>query len=259
MDLTGTRAIVTGGGGGLGQRICLALADAGVDIAVTYRQDADRAKAVCDQIRDRGRAAHMAQLDIADADAVAATLPDLASRLGGLDILVNNAGQSRVTLPGEKTPRDLPYGDIEALAPQIWDRLMAINMRGPFLCARAAAPMLKASGRGRIVNVGSTIGFGTRESGLPFAMSKAGAVPLTRYLAATLAPDILVNCVAPGLMEGTGLTRNASDGYVEDWRTRAVLKRTTALDDVAGQVVQFCRADSVTGQTLVIDGGIAFH
>lgn len=259
MDLGGAKALVTGGGGGLGQRISLALARAGADVAVTWLARDAEAQSVCERIEQLGRKARAVQLDMTDADAIAATVSDVAGTWGGLDILVNNAGRGRPVLPGESAPRPVPFGDIAALTPDLYDLLMAINVRGPFLAARAAAPWLRASGRGRVVNIGSTIGFSPRESGLFFAMAKAGAVPLTRYLAATLAPDVLVNCVAPGLIEGTGLTASAPQDYIDGWRDKALLHRTTRPEDVAAQVVALCQSESTTGQTIVVDGGISFH
>ncbi|MCB1339474.1 MAG: SDR family oxidoreductase [Pseudooceanicola sp.] len=259
MDLTGTRALVTGGGGGLGRHISLALAGAGADVAVTWLAREGGAARVCADVRALGRRAMALRLDVTDAAAIEAVVAEVAAAWGGLDILVNNAGRGRPVLPGESKPREVAYGDIAALTPELYDLLMAINTRGPFLLARAAAPFLRASGRGRIVTIGSTIGFAPRESGLAFAMAKAGAVPLTRYLAAVLAPEVLVNCVAPGLIEGTGLTGGASEAYIEDWRGKAVLGRTTRAEDVAAQVLAFCQGESATGQTVVVDAGIAFH
>jgi 3-oxoacyl-[acyl-carrier protein] reductase len=110
-----------------------------------------------------------------------------------------------------------------------------------------------------VVNIGSTLGHGEWYSDRPFAPSKAAVVPLTRFLAAALAPDVSVNCVSPGLMIETGLGSGGSDQFVEGWRNRAVLNVTTSVDDVAGQVVYLCKTSTVTGQSIVVDGGIHFH
>ncbi|MFC4668964.1 SDR family NAD(P)-dependent oxidoreductase [Seohaeicola nanhaiensis] len=259
MDIDGTRALVTGGGGGLGRHISLALARAGADVAVTWLSRDGEARKVCAEIEALGRRAMAVQMDITDAAAIETAVRTVAEAWHGLDILVNNAGRGRPTLPGEDSPRVVPFGDIAALTPELYDHLMAINMRGPFLAARAAAPWLRASGRGRIVNIGSTIGFSPRDAGLSFAMAKAGAIPLTRYLAATLAPEVLVNCVAPGLIEGTGLTGAAEQTYIDSWRDKAILNRTTAPEDVAAQVLALVQSTSTTGQTVVVDGGISFN
>ena len=153
---------------------------------------------------------------------------------------------------------DLPPGDLEAFTPEIWDEMMAVNLRGPYLVARAAADHLRRSQWGRIVNIGSTLGLGDWYMDRAFATSKAAVVPLTRYLAASLAPDVSVNCVAPGLMVETGLGSGGSDEFVQRWRDRSALGVTTSVDDVASQVVSLCKSGTITGQTVVVDGGINF-
>jgi 3-oxoacyl-[acyl-carrier protein] reductase len=150
-------------------------------------------------------------------------------------------------------------GDLEAFTPEIWDEMMAVNLRGPYLVTRAAAPHLRSSAWGKVVNIGSTLGHGDWYADRPFAPSKAAVVPLTRFLAASLAPDVAVNCVAPGLMIETGLGSGGPEHLVEGWRTRAALNVTTSIDDVAGQVVYLCKTSTVTGQSIVVDAGVHFH
>lgn len=168
MNLSNAVALVTGGSGGLGSRICSLLAAEGVDVAVGY--------------------------------------------LGG----EGRAGETK--------------NAIEAL--------------GRKAC---------------IVNIGSTLGHGDWYADRPFAPSKAAIVPLTRFLAASLAPDVTVNCVAPGLMVGTALGSGGPQHLYDGCRNRAALGITTSLEDVAGQVVYLCKTSSITGQSVVIDGGINFH
>jgi 3-oxoacyl-[acyl-carrier protein] reductase len=169
--------------------------------------------------------------------------------LGGIDILINNAGAAQ----------PVPFPDLEALTPEIWDDLMNTNLRGPFLVTRAAAPYLRKSDGGRVVNIGAMIGLKPAGSSIAQAVSKAGVIHLTRCLAVALAPDVTVNCVAPGLMEGTNITSGLPDDYLEGLRKMAILNKTTGIEDVVMQIVQFCQAETVTGQVLVIDGGIHFH
>lgn len=251
MSLEDATAFVTGGSGGLGARICIALAREGADVAVGFRNGRERAEAVCADIQASGRRALAVQIDQTDPvavdEAVAATVADF----GGLDLLVNNAG---VASGG----RSIPAGDLDALTPEFWDELMAANVRGPYLAARAAAPHLRASHWGRIVNLGSTIGHGPWGAAAAYAPSKGAVAPLTRFLAAALSPDVTVNCVAPGLMEGTQMSGGAPESFVGAWRERAVLNATTGLDDVAAHVVAFCKSATTTGQVLVVDGGIHF-
>ncbi len=251
MEIEGAAAFVTGGSGGLGAVIAAKLAAAGADVAVGYRGGRERAEKAAESVRALGRKAALVQLDQSDASSVAAAVEEVARDLGGLDLLINNAGMA-------SGGRTLAAGDLEALTPEIWDEMMAVNLRGPYLLARAAAPWLRRSKWGRIVNLGSTIGQGTWHAGAAFAPSKAAVAPLTRFLAAALAPEVTVNCVAPGLMEGTEMSGGAPEAYVESWKARAALGRTTSLEDVAAQVVVFCQSETVTGQVLVVDGGIHF-
>ncbi len=136
---------------------------------------------------------------------------------------------------------------------------MQVNLRGPWMVSKHAAPYLKSSNWGRIVNVAAMAGMKPMGASIAQSVSKAGTIQLTRCLAVALAPDVTVNCVAPGLMEGTELTKNISDAFVDGFKSQSVLGATTSLEDVAGQVTQFCRSDTITGQTLVIDGGVFFH
>lgn len=249
MELTGRVALVTGGGSGLGFATTRALAEAGADICVSYHGNKDEAVSACNAVKAIGRRAAMVPLDQADPDSVEAAVESTVKELNRLDILVNNAA----------TNIPVPFPDLAALTPEIWDKLVDTNLSGPFLVARAAAPHLRKSGAGRIVNVGAMIGLMPGGSSIAQAVIKAGVIHLTRCLAVALAPDVTVNCVAPGLMEGTKISGRVPKDKIDAMRERAVLKSNTAIQDVADQIVQFCRAESITGQVLVIDGGIHFH
>lgn len=248
MNLTNCRALVTGGGGGLGRYVLEVLANSGADIAIAYNKNRERAEDAAQLVKATGRAAHCIKLDLADEASITAGVEESVEKLGGLDILVNNAG-----IAGGMPFEDFTVDEL--------DRQMAINIRGPFILVRVAAPHLRASGKGRIVNVGSVIGLTSSVSdpSIGPVFSKACVIPLTRYLAAALAPDVLVNCVAPGLMEDTQMSSGASKEYVKQWKDMSVLGSTTSHADVAAQIVQFCESDTITGQTLVVDGGIHFH
>lgn len=249
MDLTGCVALVTGGGGGLGKAVSRALAKAGADVGVTYATSRERAEKTCSAVEKGGRRAALVHMDQSDPVSVEAALADFADQFGRLDILINNAG----------TAKPVPFPDLDALTPDIWDHLMNTNLRGPYLVTRAATPQMRQSGGGRIVNIGAMIGLMPAGSSIAQAVSKAGVIHLTRCLGVALAPDITVNCVAPGLIEGTEMTKGLAEDYLEGMRAKSILNRSSGIDDVADQVVRFCQADSVTGQTLVIDGGIYFH
>jgi 3-oxoacyl-[acyl-carrier protein] reductase len=249
VDLTGRVALVTGGSGDLGRAIALALADAGADVAVTWIDYKDGAAGTCRRVAARGRRPAMTQLDQSDTAAIELAIASVVNELGRLDILVNNAGWNV----------GVPFRDLDGLTVDIWDHIHDVNLRGPFFLARAAAHHLRAHGAGRIVNVASVAGLRPAGSSIAYAVAKAGLIHLTRCLAVALAPEITVNCVAPGLMEGTRMAKRLPADVVDSTRRLAVLQRSTAIEDVAAQVVAFCRADSVTGQVLNIDAGVHFH
>src|SRR5438445_105823 len=210
--------------------------------------DLEQFKDTMDRMLETLRTA-MVQLDQRDAAAIAPVVDTAAAELGRLDVLVNNAGWNI----------GVPFRDLDGLTADLWDHINEVNLRGPFFLARAAARHLRARGAGRIVNVASVAGLRPAGSSIAYAVSKAGLIHLTRCLAVALAPEVTVNCVAPGLMEGTRMAKRLPAEVVESTRRLAVLQRSTAVEDVAAQVVAFCRADSVTGQVLNIDGGVHFH
>ena len=249
MDLKDRVALVAGGTGLLGTAIARALAGAGADIVITYLERKDAARETCALVESLGRRAWSVALDQTDAAAITPAVSAAAAKFGRLDALVNNAGWNI----------SIPFPDLEALDAAVWDRLFATNLRGPYLIARAAAPHLKASGSGRIVNIASVAGLNPGGSSIAYATSKAGLIHLTRCLAVALAPQVSVNCVAPGLMDGTRMTSRLRPEQVEGALQRAILKRAASVEDVADQVLAFCRSDSVTGQTVNIDAGVFFH
>ena len=252
MHLTNAVALITGGSGGLGSCICKLLAEEGVNVAVGYLGGKDRAEAVRGEIEGIGRKAMSVKIDQIDPKSIETGVALVAEEMGGLDLLINNAA---IAMGGHT----VAPGDLEAFTPEIWDEMMAINVRGPYLVTRAAAPFLRASSWGRVVNIGSTLGHGDWYQDRAFTPSKAAVIPLTRFLAASLAPDVTVNCVSPGLMVDTGLGSGGPEELVQGWCKRAVLGVTTSVDDVAGQVVYLCKTSTVTGQSIVVDGGVHFN
>ena len=249
MDLNDRVALVAGGTGVLGIAIARALARAGADVGITYLERRDAARETCAAVEALGRRAFSVALDQTDAGAIAGAIEAAARHFGRLDALVNNAAWNIA----------IPFPDLETLDAATWDRLFSTNLRGPYLLCRAAAPRLKAGGSGRIVNIASVAGLNPGGSSIAYATSKAGLIHLTRCLAVALAPEVTVNCVAPGLMEGTRMTSRLRPETAEGARQRAALKRAASVEDVADQVVTFCRSDSVTGQVLNIDAGVFFH
>ena len=250
MELRGAVALVTGGNGGLGQRICHALAKEGVHVAVMYAQSRDQAESVARDLTSRYQinAAAFA-CDITDDTAVAGVVDDVAKRFGRIDILVNDAAYNK----------SIAFSDLDSLTQDVWDRIMAVNLTGPMRLIKAVAPVMKAQGRGRIVNIASVAGLGPTGSSIAYAVSKAGLIHLTRCMAVALAPETLVNCVAPGLLEGTRATANLLPDVVVRNAASSLLKKPADKDDCADMVVTMCRTETMTGQTIVIDSGRFFH
>jgi NAD(P)-dependent dehydrogenase (short-subunit alcohol dehydrogenase family) len=250
MELKSRVALVTGASGGLGAVIAKRLAEEGVNIAITHHGHREEAMDICKQLVEvTGRRCHLVHLDQTEPASVTAAVAETAAALGRLDIVINNAAWT--------TP--IPFADLDALTPEIWDRIFATCVRGPYLVSRAAAPYLKRQDQGQIVNISALIGLMPAGSNLALSIAKAAVLHLTKCLAVALAPTVRVNCVAPGLMEGTRISARVPKEYVAATRERAALKRTTNINDVASQVITFCRSDSTTGQSVVIDGGIFFH
>ena len=249
MDLRGRGALVTGGSGDLGTAICRALAEAGCDVAVGYVGNRDGAVKTGRAVEGLGRRACMVQLDQSDPTVIDRAVGSAAQDIGRLDVLVNNAAWNI----------GIPFPELDKLTTEIWDRVFNTNVRGPFQLARAAATHMRKQGGGRIVNIASVAGLRPGGSSIAYASSKAALVHLTRCLAVALAPDITVNSVAPGLIEGTRMAQRLPPAVVEGARQSVVLRRTSDMGDIARQVVTFCQADSVTGQVLVVDGGMHFH
>jgi NAD(P)-dependent dehydrogenase (short-subunit alcohol dehydrogenase family) len=246
MDLKGRAAFVTGGSGDIGGAIARALAAAGADVAISYLGHPDEASATVDALQAMGRRSLAVQLDQRDSRAIDTCIDSVVGELGRLDILVNNAAWNI----------GIPFRALDALTGEIWDRVLETNLRGPYLLARACAPHLRAHGSGRIVNIASVGGLSPASSSIAYSASKAGLIHLSRCLAVALAPDVTVNCIAPGLVEGTRMAQRLPEEIVQGARSQAVLGRTGSADDIAEQVVTFCRAQSVTGQVVVIDGGM---
>ena len=250
MQLEGRVAIVTGGNGGLGQRICHALAAAGCHIAVVYAQSADAAEAFAQTLMDGHQVKAAAfQCDVAVESQVADMVGAVETQFGRIDILINDAAYNKA----------IPYQDLDSLTREIWSKIIDVNLTGPMLVCKAVAPAIKRHGQGRIVNIASIAGIYPGGSSIAYAVSKAGLIHLTKCMAVALAPHALVNCVAPGLLEGTRATANLLPSHIEASASGALLKVPADKDDCADQVVTLCRSDTTTGQTIVIDAGRVFN
>jgi 3-oxoacyl-[acyl-carrier protein] reductase len=250
MELKGAVALVTGGNGGLGQRICHALAQEGVHVAVMCARSREQAESVASELASRYQInARAFVCDITDGAAVDRLIGDVTKAFGRLDILINDAAYNQ----------SIPFSDLDNLTMEVWEKIMAVNLTGPMRLTKAVAPIMKAQGQGRIVNIASVAGLSPTGSSIAYAVSKAGLIHLTRCMAVSLAPETLVNCVAPGLLEGTRATANLKSEQIERSASSSLLKKAADKDDCADMVVTMCRTETMTGQTVVIDAGRIFH
>ena len=249
MEIKGSVAVVTGGSGGLGRVIARKLAEAGANVAVVYQYSADVARDVCEELTRMGVQAMPVQADVSNEADVLRMAREVRERFGRIDILVNDAAYN-VTVK---------YEDVAGMTTDIWDKIMNIDLKGPFLCIRTIGLMMQEQGRGRIVNISSTAGLGPTGSSIAYAVAKAGLIHLTKCMAVALAPSVLVNAVAPGLLEGTRATANLSAAHLERAKSRSLSGTVVSKEEVADQVLFFIRSDAVTGQTLCLEGGNCFH
>ena len=228
-------ALITGAATGIGRSAAAALAGAGYDVVINYSRSEQAAQETSELAKAKGAKTLLFQCDVSDDPSVRKMLAAVEKGFGRLDALVNNAG----------TTSNVKASDFEAMTAEEWDRVFAVNVRGMFQVTRASAPMLKVA-RGSVVNTASIVGLRPGPQPLPYAASKAAVVSLTKLLALNLAPDVRVNAVAPGWMEGDWMKRMLETRYDDLMARRAKstpLRRCATSDDVA--------------EVIVIDGGFA--
>jgi 3-oxoacyl-[acyl-carrier protein] reductase len=241
-------ALVTGAATGIGRSAVLALARAGYDVVVNYNSSETAARATAREAEKLGAKALLAKCDVSDEAGVRSMLDAIKNSFGRLDVLINNAGATA----SWKTK------DLDSLSLEEWDRVFAVNVRGLFQVTRAAVPLLRLN-KGCVVNTASIAGLRPGPQPLPYAASKAAVVNLTKTLAWNLGPEIRVNAVAPGWMEGDWMKRMLKDKYEDLMGKRAKatpLKRVVTADDVAETMLSLIESNRfVTGEVIVIDGG----
>jgi 3-oxoacyl-[acyl-carrier protein] reductase len=250
VELAGRAAIVTGAASGVGRATALALARRGCAVLVNYSRSREAAEQTAREAQALGVRAFAHRCDVADDAACRAMVEAALAGLGRLDVLVNNAG----------TTVFIPHDQLERVALEDWERIFAVNLRGPFQCARAARRALAAQG-GAIVNVSSVAGIAGTGSSIPYCASKAALNLLTVSLARVLAADgIRVNAVAPGFIEGSWLREGLGAAYQpikEAVEARAALGRVCRPEDVADAILSLLGgSDLVTGHVFPVDAGL---
>ena len=248
MEIQSKVAIVTGASRGVGRATALSLAHDGCDVVLNYRKSADEAEAAAVEVRALGVRAVTHAGDVAD-DAACRDLIETAAReFGRIDVLINNAG----------TTSFIPHDDLEAVGAPEWERIMSVNVIGPFQCVRAALPWLRKA-NGAVVNVASVAGIRNAGSSIPYGASKAALIKMTVDLARALGPKIRVNAVAPGFIAGEWLQSGLGEHYEaakEAVANQSPLQRVSEPADVAQAIMSLVNgSDLVTGQTLVVDAG----
>ncbi len=238
--LAGKVALVTGGARRLGRASALALAEAGADVAITFLRSAKDAGMMVKAVEKAGVRALSIRCDVTDPKSVGTAVKEVSRRLGGLDILINNAGAYET----------VPFEDLTL---RQWDAIFATNVRGPFLVSKAALKYLRAR-QGRIINLGSLGGLRPWVSHAHYCSSKAALHMLTKVMAKALAPEIAVNCVAPGMID---LGEKSAAGFMRRLANQTPMLRNGRGEEVAAAVLFFAAAPRfVTGQILFVDGGL---
>ena len=244
MNLNNKVVLITGGGTGLGREISLKLAAEGMTVVISYSRSQDEAESTAKEIVAAGGKAITLQADLAQTSEAVRLVQKTLEQYGRLDLLIHNAA----------TTRFVPFADLDGIDEASWDELFAVNTRSAFFLAQAAAKHLKET-RGQIITTSSVAGIGAVGSSIPYAVSKAALIHLTKCLATSMAPEVRVNSVAPGLL----LTRWAA-GFSEESIARtsqkALLQQATDLGDCADAFVMLAKNGSITGQVITVDSGL---
>ena len=248
FSLKGRSAFVTGGGRGIGRAIAIRLAEAGADVALSFRERESDAQETAREIQNRGRKALIVKMEVTDRSGVEAAARDAQRGLGNLAILVNNAGINKPT-------------DFDQVADKDWDDILAANLKGPFICAQVFLPFLKEAGGGSIIHIGSVSGQYGGPRTAHYAASKAGLISLSQVIARFAAPmGIRSNVVAAGLIASEMAAQGLGAASVQKAADSILLKRMGRAQEVADAVV-FLASDAssyITAQTINVNGGLYF-
>ena len=251
MSSTKPVALVTGAATGIGRSAAVALAKNGYDVVINYSKSEDAAKITARDAEEAGAKTLVHRCDVSDDAGVRAMVVATEKQFGRLDVLINNAG----------TTIDVEPKNLDEMTVDAWNRVFAVNVLGLFLVTRAAVPLLKKSPNGCIVNTCSIAGLRPSAQPLPYAASKAAVANLTKTLANALGPQIRVNAVAPGWIEGEWMKRTLAENYEGLMARRAKytpLKRCCTEEDVADSMLSLILHNRfVTGEIIIVDGGFS--
>ena len=246
MKLEGKVALVTGAGRGIGRAVAIKLAQEGADVVCISRTQKN-ADSVAQEVREQGRKAIAAGIDVADSEAVDNLLSDVMKEWSRVDILVNNAGINRDSLLVRMKDED-------------WDSVLDTNLKGAFICARAAAKVMMKQRYGRIVNVTSIVGLSGNAGQVNYSASKSGLIGLTKSIARELGSrNITCNAIAPGFIE-TDMTAELNEEMRKKIVQNTSVGRLGTPEDIAGAVLFLCSDESsfISGQVISVDGGLSF-
>jgi 3-oxoacyl-[acyl-carrier protein] reductase len=243
VEAKGKVALITGAATGIGRSTALALAGLGASVVVNYSRSREEAEQTAADARARGGRATVLKADVADDREVRAMVEQVVQTYGRIDILVNNAGRTHY----------VEMNDLDGVQEAQWDEIFDTNVKGTFFVTRACARELKKT-RGCVINVTSIAGYLGRGSSIPYAVSKAAGINLTKCLARALAPEVRVNAVAPGVVNTRWVAGRTE--HVKRQSEGTLLGRLAGPDDIADPILGLIlHADFVTGQTLIVDGG----
>jgi NAD(P)-dependent dehydrogenase (short-subunit alcohol dehydrogenase family) len=253
FDLSGKVAVVTGAAAGIGAACCRLLAEAGARVVVT---DTDLAAAseLAKELQPGGFAL---ALDVAVPERVDAAFVHIAETCGGVDILVNNAAVMLRHVGMERAAR--PFTELEE---EVWDQVMAVNVKGPWLCARAVFTDMQAQRWGRIINIASDTVFMGRGNGAQYITSKAAVIGFTRALACEVGRHgVTVNAISPGLTQSETVLEHGFDAMAKQLAEQSAIPRLEVPEDLAGTAAWIASDDAafVTGQTICVSGGLVLH
>lgn len=246
-QLDGRVTLVTGAAVGIGRAIAVAYGREGAKVVVNYSKSRQEAQKTADLVKQAGGEPLLIQADVGQDGQVRAMVGQILDRLGRIDVLVNNAGITSF----------VDFSNLEGLTDDVWDRLYAVNVKGTFFCCRAVVPAMRKQGNGRIINIASVAGMFAQGSSIAYSCSKAAVIHMSKCLARTLGPEILVNVISPGFIAETRWNEGRPNLEATVQKAAAVpLQRVGKPEDIAAAALFLAtRGDFITGDVMLVDGG----